>query len=173
MNEESGRGKRLWKQDTLLLLNSPNPLYIRGTDVVRAPMFLGFVQGNRLKPYPNTEGIFIRTHPLDYTMEINDVDKFLRSLPAMGGGMPFVRLNLVELVKYEIKDFAFQRSVWSASAGDFVQPYVLAPGLETITVSRLHSNSALVKIKITFLPPCETSFTGRRLPAAGSSHRCL
>ena len=146
----TNRGKSLWQEGTLLLLNSPNLLYEGGGEVVRAPMFLGFVKGNQLQPYPDQEGIFIRTHPLDNQTVVSSADVFLRKLPAMGGGLPFVRLNRVELIKYEIKDSSFQRSTWNSQARDFVRPYTLAPEIESIVLSRAKSNSELIKIKMNF-----------------------
>ncbi|HEY8279620.1 MAG TPA: hypothetical protein VIH99_08355, partial [Bdellovibrionota bacterium] len=45
-------------------------------------------------------GTLNRSHPVVPTMTIDSADKFLRWLPAAGGGQPMVRLRPIKLVKY-------------------------------------------------------------------------
>ena len=143
-------GKRLWKQNNLLLVSSPNPISLTGTTRVRIPAFLGYISGNQLIPYPNKEGIFIRTHPLERSIIISSVDQFLRTVPSMAGGIPLIYLTPLELVKYQIVDFQFKRSVWSAKIKDFSAPYSVGSGVEKVIFIRKSSNTPIVAVKMSF-----------------------
>ncbi len=96
-----------FKDNHLILLDAP--VFVRpkvkGVTSVnmqvppRSPAFLGVVNGNSVLKATDLIGYFNFTNPYNNQV-INDVDQFFRQLPSLGGGSPYVRIRVVQVVKY-------------------------------------------------------------------------
>lgn len=117
-----------WKNGQVLLLDTParlRPLTGMGVDYTRlprSPMFIGMVKDDDLEPLPDDILKYFDLTDPETGKDIPTVDVFFRSLPAVGGGQPMVRVRPVKIVKYYLEPAKSSRKLWNKAVGKCMHP---------------------------------------------------
>lgn len=101
-----------WRNGQILMLDTPARIrpVLAGPTVnmstpPRSSFYLGYVSGAQLSRIQIPE--IKRTHPRYSTpVNVDSADYFLRTVPAIGGGAPVVRMSAVRIVKYSVSPTA-------------------------------------------------------------------
>lgn len=143
--------KKFWVDGKILMLDTPariRPMN-SATGAVdlniapRSSIFVGSVAGQNInldynmKPYLNIK------HP-ETGVDVANADTFLRTVPAMSGGIPLIRLRAVRfikyyLVKYEDKKYATKPAYLYKSTyenGKWSEPFLLADKVKEFRLRR-------------------------------------
>lgn len=102
-------GKR-WAAGELFVVYCPSYLRPKATvtlgltTVPRMPAFIGKVSGNDLSILTNTEAsiTMLNTHPIT-TIAYTNLNNYFMTLPTVGGAAPFVKVEPVELNRFEFR----------------------------------------------------------------------
>jgi len=148
----------MWQNNRYVLLDTPARLRPAPNGVIdmsvapRSPAFLGYVSDQQLLESTIVQTRIMRTHPISGVL-LDSADKFLRLLPAAGGGVPLVRLRPVRLLKYSFEPLSGNQG-WglfrSILKGDQFESRVLvADQLESVTFMRRSINDKLIEFVIT------------------------
>ncbi|MGZ3747001.1 MAG: hypothetical protein ACXWRE_06530 [Pseudobdellovibrionaceae bacterium] len=149
-----------WIDNMVLMLDTPAKLRPVTGGIFdlqippRSSIFVGAVKGKNLNPLAGEFGhLLINTHP-ETGIVVDSADKFLRTLPSIGGGQSIVRLRAVKLIKYSLERIPLAKgnAAVSASAnlyrsvymnGVFSQKQLLADKVEKFV---LHRDSVLKRM---------------------------
>lgn len=118
----------------------------------RFPTFLGYVNGGSVDKATQLSSYFNFRNP--YTgLEITSLDQFFRTLPSASGGSPFVKIRVVQAVKYFLKknpdnkdEFVLYRSVFEA--GSFQKPQVVSNKVKSLELFRQSIASLVISFNL-------------------------
>lgn len=150
---------QMWENGRLVFLDTPakiRPIGANGvadmTVTPKSPIYLGAINGEDATTPKDAEAMLRRTHPLSGAT-IDSVDKFLRDLPSMGGGLPIVRVRGVRWVRYALEAMPqaadgarLMRTVYRN--GQFGSAYMIAERLQSLQLTRKSINDRIIYFKL-------------------------
>lgn len=151
----------MWQAGKFVLLDTVamiRPMTPTGPDYKvpsRSPAYIGQVSGtgsSTLTPLTLT-GLFNYSHPLDGTT-ISSEDQFLRRIPPVGGGAAMVRISVVNVVRYILRNSGssstagildLYREVWNGTK--WTDSTLVTAGLKGVQFSRGTIVNSIVEFK--------------------------
>ncbi|WP_413587373.1 type II secretion system protein [Bdellovibrio sp. HCB274] len=150
--------QKRWSSGELFLLSCPTylrPLVGGTVNVLAAPRFasfLGKVAGSDLALLSATEskvGI-LNSHPVTLANYTN-IDNFMRTLPSVGGAAPFVKIEPVTLVRFELRTNAKrQTDLWfqELKNGQYQDVNVLLTNVKSVTFYRKAITLPIISMEV-------------------------
>lgn len=159
-NVISKMNPKVWEDGNYLLFRVPIPLrYVAVDSTVnmmqppREHVFLGkVVKISNDVVVEKFLGKMRTTHPVDNSQVLSP-DRFLRTVPSVGGSSPFIDVTLVDGYKFALekdpKTNFYRLFSYIYKDGAFTRPFLIAEKVKAVTFSRENLSLQLVNIRIT------------------------
>lgn len=154
----SSRYPEVWKNGQLFMLRVPIPLRYVAADATvniesppREHLFLGRVQQTDLVQ-ETLGGIVHATHPVD-NQPIPNPDRFLRTIPVVGGASPIVKMDPIRAVRIALRPDPSSQDSYNLYVEEYVNgafgaPFMIATSVNAVVFQRVSVASPVIGVKI-------------------------
>ena len=116
-----------------------------------SPIYLGVVDGSRLKKIEFKDLLIRDLHP-ETGKTIENEDQFLRTMPAVGGGVSTARIQAIKITKYFLESLnnntGLYKSNYDAKSQKWDGRVLIASDVDSVVFQRQSVSSKIIQFKI-------------------------